>query len=99
MADNGIVATQRTPPREQLQPERRHPGSVLSSVSGSAIKRITAGVRAAPDRRCQVSIGGPAFTLPVSKSRTKKNTAFNRRTPPANQLWPVYGHFYTAIGK
>ena len=46
MADDGIVATQRTPPREQLQRERRHPGSVLSSVSGSAIKRITAGVKA-----------------------------------------------------
>jgi len=46
MADNGIVATQWTPPREQLQRERRHPGSVLSSASGSAIKRITAGVKA-----------------------------------------------------
>ncbi|PYT32837.1 MAG: hypothetical protein DMG57_00470 [Acidobacteria bacterium] len=46
MADDGLVATQRTPPREQLQGERRHPGSVLSSASGSAIKRITAGVKA-----------------------------------------------------
>jgi hypothetical protein len=46
MADDGLVATQRTPPREQLQRERLHPGSVLSSASGSAIKRITAGVKA-----------------------------------------------------
>src|SRR5260370_39687888 len=46
MADDGLVATQRTPPREQLQGERPHPGSDLSSASGSAIKRITAGGKA-----------------------------------------------------
>jgi hypothetical protein len=46
MADDAIVATQRTSPREQLQREGYHPGSVLSSASGSAIKRITAGVKA-----------------------------------------------------
>ena len=34
----------------------RSPGSILSFASGSAIKRITAGVKAAADRRCQVSI-------------------------------------------
>ena len=45
MADDGIVATKRTPAREQLQWERPHPGSVLSSASCSAIKRITADVR------------------------------------------------------
>jgi hypothetical protein len=32
------------------------PGSMLSFASGSAIKRITAGVKAAADRPCQVSI-------------------------------------------
>ena len=46
VADDGIVTTQGTPPREQLQRERRHPGSVLSSASGSAIERITVGVKA-----------------------------------------------------
>jgi hypothetical protein len=46
MADDRIVTTKRTPPREQLQREHRHPGSVLSSASDSAIKRITAGVKA-----------------------------------------------------
>ncbi len=58
MANDGIVATQRAPPREQLHRERRHPGSVLSSASGSAIKRITAGVKACTDRRCQLSCAG-----------------------------------------
>jgi hypothetical protein len=46
VADDSLVATQRTPSREPLQRERRHPGSVLSSASDSAIKRITAGVKA-----------------------------------------------------
>jgi hypothetical protein len=46
VADDGPVSTQRTPPRQQLQRERGHPGSILSSASGSAIKRITAGVKA-----------------------------------------------------
>jgi hypothetical protein len=61
MADDGIVAANRTSPWEQIQ--RDHPGSVLSFVSGNAIKRITAGVKA----RRQLSLPGsgrrPAFTL------------------------------------
>ena len=44
MADDRVVAANRTPPREEAQ--RNHPGSMLSFASGSAIKRITAGVKA-----------------------------------------------------
>jgi hypothetical protein len=54
VTDDGVVATNGTSPRQEVQ--RDHPGSMLSSASGSAIKRITAGVKAAADRRCQVSI-------------------------------------------
>jgi hypothetical protein len=54
MANDRVVAANRTTPWQV--PERNHPGSMLSSASGSAIKRITAGVKAAADRRCQVSI-------------------------------------------
>jgi hypothetical protein len=54
VAHDRVVTTERTSPWEKVQ--RDHPGSVLSSASGSAIKRITAGVKAAADRRCQVSI-------------------------------------------
>jgi hypothetical protein len=43
VADDGIVLANRTPPRQQFQWD--HPGSMLSSASGSAIKRITAGVK------------------------------------------------------
>jgi hypothetical protein len=82
VADDRVVTTKRTSPREKVQGD--HPGSNLSSASGSAIKRITAGVKAAADRRCQVSIWRLAFTLPVKISfERKKNTAFGGgpRTP------------------
>jgi hypothetical protein len=46
VADDRIVATAGAPAREQRERERLHPGSVFSSVGGSAIKRITAGVKA-----------------------------------------------------
>jgi hypothetical protein len=70
VADDRVVVANRASPREKFQ--RDHPGSALSSASGSAIKRITAGVRAAADRRCQVSIWGLAFTLPVKSVSNEK---------------------------
>jgi hypothetical protein len=54
VANDRVVLTKRAHPRQEMQ--RHYPGSLLSLVSGSAIKRITAGVKAAADRRCQVSI-------------------------------------------
>jgi len=46
VADDGVSAASRTPSREQRQWEHVHPGALLSCGSGSAIKRITAGVKA-----------------------------------------------------
>jgi len=43
---DGLVSAKWTPPRQPIQRDQGHPGSVLSSVSGSAIKRIKAGVKA-----------------------------------------------------
>ena len=54
VSNDRVVVTNWTTPRQAFQ--RNHPGSMLSSASGSAIKRITAGVKAAADRPCQVSI-------------------------------------------
>ena len=54
VANDRVVLTERAQPRQEMQ--RYYPGSMLSLSSGSAIKRITAGVKAAADRRCQVSI-------------------------------------------
>ena len=44
VADDRVVTANRTSPRQALQ--RDPPGSMLSFTSGSAIKRITAGVKA-----------------------------------------------------
>ena len=44
VTDDRVAMTDRTSPRQTLQ--RNYPGSRLSFVSGSAIKRITAGVKA-----------------------------------------------------
>src|SRR5437764_13719143 len=44
MADDCVVLANRTLPRQEAQ--RDHPASMLSFTSGSAIKRITAGVKA-----------------------------------------------------
>jgi hypothetical protein len=54
MADDRLAAANRTSPRQKVQWD--YPGSMLSFASGSAIKIITAGVKAATDRPCQVSI-------------------------------------------
>jgi hypothetical protein len=54
VADDRVIAANRTSPRQEIQ--RDYPGSMLSFASGSAIKIITAGVKAAADRPCQVSI-------------------------------------------
>jgi len=82
--DDRIATANGTSPRQELQ--RDHPGSALSSASGSAIKRITAGVKAAADRRCQSFDLGPAFTLPAtSLSNEKRIQLFDVRREPLTQ--------------
>ena len=44
VADDAVLMANGTSPWQQVQ--RDHPGSMLSFASGSAIKRITAGVKA-----------------------------------------------------
>jgi hypothetical protein len=44
VANDRVVLAERAQPRQEMQ--RHYPGSMLSLVSGSAIKRITAGVKA-----------------------------------------------------
>ena len=46
VTDDGQLAANRAQPGEQCQRDLGHPGSVLFSGSGSAIKRITADVKA-----------------------------------------------------
>jgi hypothetical protein len=44
VADDRVLVAERAHPRQQIQ--QNYPGSMLSLFSGSAIKRITAGVKA-----------------------------------------------------
>jgi hypothetical protein len=75
MSDDRVVVANRTPPRQKVQ--RDYPGSMLSFTSGSAIKRITAGVKARRDRSLLsfALLAGPSPSGKVSFER-KKNTAF-----------------------
>jgi hypothetical protein len=77
MTDDRILPTNWTSPRQAVQ--RNHPGSRLSFVSGSAINRITAGVKARRDRSLPKSrsAAGPSPSGNVSSER-KKNTASHR---------------------
>jgi hypothetical protein len=95
VTDDGLVAAGRAPSRQQAQRERGHPGSDLSSPSGSAIKRIKAGVKArAFSTPCQGSIRMRAFTLRQNQFRTKKEYRFltapaRHRSNAQTTDWPV----------
>jgi hypothetical protein len=63
MADDRVLAANRALARQLRQLDLSYPGSALSSVHGSAIKRITAGVKARRWSHRQVRFGDWAFTL------------------------------------
>ena len=80
VADDRPLTTKWTTPRQQFQRNPGHPGSVLFSVSGSSIKRTTAGATAQADRSAKIW-RTPAFHSPVRFSvERKENSAFG---PPA----------------
>jgi hypothetical protein len=76
-----VIPANGTSPRQEVQ--RDHPESPLSSASGSAIKRITAGVKAAADRRCPSFDLRPVFTLPAKSVSNEKRILLSdsRREP------------------
>ena len=92
MADDRVIAANRASPREEVQ--RDHPGSMLSFASGSAIKRITAGVKARHDRPCQDSISWPGLHPPVKSVSNEKRILLSvrEREPSHLRHWPVYIH-------
>jgi hypothetical protein len=95
VTDDGPLAANRAQPGKQFQRDLGHPGSVLFSGSGSAIKRITAGVKAGPDRRCQVSIWWLAFTLQVKSVPNEKRISRSAYCP--HDLVYNIGRFKTTI--
>jgi len=64
---------------------------MLSFDSGSAIKRITAGVKARPVTvLCQVfDPAGRAFTLRLNQIRTKKEYSFALPEATLSEHWPL----------
>jgi hypothetical protein len=95
VTDDGPLAANRAQPGEQFQRDLGHPGSVLFSGSGSAITRITAGVKVGPDRRCQVSIWWLAFTLQVKSVPNEKRISRSAYRP--HDLVYNIGRFKTTI--
>jgi hypothetical protein len=92
MTDDCPIAAERAKPGEQRQWDLGHPGGVLSSASDSAIKRITAGVKA----RRRPSLGKssdllPGLHPPANQFRTKKEYCF--QTSPGALLRTLAGFF------
>jgi hypothetical protein len=83
VADDRLVLADRTSPWQEVQ--RDHPGSILSLLSGSAIKRITAGVKAPADSRLQTIdlLAGPSPSR-QNQIQTKEEYCF--RLPAASHL-------------
>jgi hypothetical protein len=77
VANNRLVVAKRAQPRQEIR-HYPYPGSTLSLVSGSAIKRITAGVKGPPlTVACKVSICWPGLHPPGKISiQTKKEYCF-----------------------
>lgn len=96
VANDRIVAANGASPRQALQ--RNYPGSGLSFVSGSAITRITAGVKAR--RRpspAKFRSAGRAFTLPVKSVSDEKRILLSGDDGDALTFghWPLnFGHSY-----
>jgi hypothetical protein len=96
MTGDRVLAASRTPSWHERQRKCSHPGSNLSSGSGSAIKRITAGVKA-PAADCvlaRVRICEGAFTLPLYSNSNEKE--YCRLPPSANAFILRIGR-YTAV--
>jgi hypothetical protein len=96
MADDRVVVANRASPRETVQGDHPpdHPRSMLSFASGSAIKRITAGVKA----RRWFSLPGllrrPAFTLLVySLSNEKRKMQSVDSWPPSLRIGRYKGTY------
>jgi hypothetical protein len=93
VTDDRPIATQRASPGQQRKRDLSHPGAVLSSASGSAIKRIN-GWREGPpvtvSRQSFDLLAGPSPSRQKSAPNEKKNTPL-RRGPRAPQIRTLAG--------
>jgi hypothetical protein len=92
VTDDGPVAAERAHPRQPRERDLGHPGAVLSSASGSAIKRIN-GWREGPPVTvlakasiCWSGLHPPAKSI----SNEKENTPLRPwLRAPHSEHWPV----------
>src|ERR1039458_8816064 len=92
MADDGLVATQRTPPREQLQRKRRRPRIGLVIGLWQCDKENHGWREGLPlTVAAKFRSEDPAFTLPVKTVSNEKRILLSiAGRHPSTQLWPVY---------
>jgi hypothetical protein len=96
MADDRVVLADGASPRQKFQ--GHHPGSALSSAAGSAIKRITAVVKAGADGSLRkFRSAGRAFTRQQSQFQTKKEYRFALLTASPS-LRTLAGNFRRYVG-
>jgi hypothetical protein len=75
MADDAVISAQRAEARQPCQRERSYPGSILPSVSGSAINKITAIMKAATHSPTGSALIG-TFVVSAFSFKRKENIAF-----------------------
>jgi hypothetical protein len=77
--NDGVAVAERTVPRQLRQTDADYPGSALSSTTGSAIKRITAGVKACRWSYRQVRAGDRPSPSCTNQCRTRRETVHPHR--------------------
>jgi hypothetical protein len=91
---DAVAVAQRTVARQLRQTDADYPGSALSSTTGSAIKRITAGVKACRWSYRQVRAGDRPSPSCTHQCRTKRKTV-HTRTSAASVPLRMIGRFKT----
>jgi hypothetical protein len=90
MPNDGVALTERTVPRQLCQTDPGYPGSALSSTTGSAIKRITAGVKACRWSYRQVRAGDRPSPSCTNQCRTKRKIV-HTWTSASSVLLRIFG--------
>ena len=92
--NDGVAVAERTVPRQLCQTDPGYPGSALSSTTGRAIKRITAGVKACRWSYRQVRAGNRPSPSCTNQCRTKRKTV-HTWTSGRRDLLKKIGRFKT----
>ena len=95
--NDGVAVATRTAPRQLCQTDADYPGSALSSTPGSAIKRITAGVKACRWSYRQVRAGDRPSPSCTHQCRTKNSAPGTAPQVVSKDDWPVQNRYGGSI--